>query len=179
MKTGLLGMGSILMQDDAFGPFAIQTMAARYEFPEEVRVEDLGTPGLHLAPLMEDLEAVIIVDTVKLDGDVGEVHEYRRESLMTLPAGPRTSPHDPGLHETLLTLDMLGHSPQEFLLVGVIPGLVKAGTGLSGEIRAAYPRVERAVLDELERLGHRVERRQPEGVPDLWWLRSAKEGEER
>lgn len=175
MKTGLLGMGSVLMQDDAFGPFAVRTLAARYEFPPEVRVEDLGTPGLHLAPLMEDLEAVIIVDTVKVDGSVGDVHLYRRDSLMRLPAGPRTSPHDPGLHETLLTLDMLGRSPREFLLVGAVPGTVRAGTAISDELRAAYPRVEAAVLDELSRLGHRVKRRDAVIEPDLWWLRQSPE----
>ena len=179
MKTGLLGMGSVLMRDDAFGPYAVRRMVARYEFPEEVRVEDLGTPGLHLAPMMEDLEAAIVIDTVKVDGNPGDVHLYRRDSLMRLPAGPRTSPHDPGLHETLLTLDMLERCPSQFLLVGDVPGEVRAGTEISEDLRAAYPGVEEEVLAELGRLGHRVVLRETEQQPDLWWLRESVEDDGR
>ncbi|NNC40835.1 MAG: hydrogenase maturation protease, partial [Acidimicrobiia bacterium] len=113
--AGVLGMGSVLMQDDGFGPYALQMLLARHTFPQGVRVEDLGTPGLHLAPLMEDLDSVIIIDTVKGDREPGTVQTYRRDQLMKLPAGPRASPHDPGLHETLLTLDMAGRCPTEFL----------------------------------------------------------------
>ena len=170
MRVGLLGMGSVLMRDDAFGPYAVRRLLARWDFPEEMRVEDLGTPGLHLNPLLEDLDAAIIIDTIKVDGPVGEVRLYRREALMRLPAGPRTSPHDPGLHETLLTLEMAGNCPREFLLVGVVPGEVRAGTQISSELEAAYPEVEAVVLDELERFGYRIEKRQPEATPDLWWL---------
>ena len=83
---------------------------------------------------------MIVVDTVKVDGRVGDVHLYRRDSLMRLPAGPRTSPHDPGLHETLLTLDMLGRAPQEFLLVGAVPGEVRAGTEISQDLESAEER---------------------------------------
>lgn len=170
MKTGLLGMGSVLMRDDAFGPYALQVLLAKYAFPPQVRAQDLGTPGLHLAPLMEDLEAVIVLDTVKAEGVPGEVRLYRRDALMRLPAGPRTSPHDPGLHETLLTLEMADRCPREFLLVGVIPERVQAGTSISACMKAALPAVEGAVLDELSRLGHQVEKRVPEAQPDFWWL---------
>lgn len=170
-------MGSVLMQDDGFGPFAVRMLLARYDFPQEVMAEDLGTPGLHLTPVMESLEGVIIIDTVKAEGEVGDVRLYRRETLMRLPAGPRASPHDPGLHETLLMLDMAGRSPREFLLVGVIPGPVQAGTEISASVRTALPEVERVVLTELSRLGHKVTKRDPPAAPDLWWLGSTQEGE--
>jgi hydrogenase maturation protease len=137
-----------------------------------VDVVDAGTPGMDLAGLIADADAVIVVDTVTGDEAVGTVKTYDRQRLLSRPLQPRTNPHAPGLSETLLSLDILGLGPRDVLLVGVVPGAVEVGHALSPELEAAIPVVLGIVTDELDRLGVPLTPREDPGPPDLWWKRS-------
>jgi hydrogenase maturation protease len=171
--TAVLGLGNVLMGDDALGPWVVAHLLARWEFPPEVEVLDLGTPGLDLHPFVAGRDRVILVDVVRSDGPPGQLKLYPKEDLLRHAPGPRVSPHDPGVKEVLLTLDFAGSAPSEVLLVGVVPDSVAAGTGLSAPVKAAAALAEQAVLDELARLGHAVRRREPAAAPDLWWEAAA------
>ena len=63
-RIAVVGLGNVLMRDDALGPTAISLLVSRYDFAPGVAVEDLGTPGLDLHPHLDGLDVVIIVDTV-------------------------------------------------------------------------------------------------------------------
>ncbi|MBZ0268067.1 hydrogenase maturation protease, partial [bacterium] len=140
--TAILGLGNVLMGDDALGPWAIERLRARWRFPESVEVEDLGTPGLDLLPHLAGRQAVILVDTVRATGDPGDVRRYGLDEVLAHAPGPRVSPHDPGLKETLASLRFAGNAPEELTLIGVIPERVDNRMGLSDAVRAALPAVE-------------------------------------
>jgi hydrogenase maturation protease len=169
MKVAVLGLGNVLMRDDAFGPYVVRTLEARYAFPEEVTLQDLGTPGLDLHPFITGQDALIIVDTVKSDGLAGEIRTYRRDEILKHPPGLRVSPHDPGIKEALLSLEFAATGPGEVFLVGVIPGTVEAGVGLSPAVQGAVEGVMSEVVGELERLGRAGRPIDPPREPDLWW----------
>ncbi len=169
MNVGVFGLGSVLMSDDGVGPSVVHRLAAACDFPPGVELLDLGTPGPHLHPHFENRDAVILIDTVRADGEAGEVRLYRRHDLAA-GGGPRVGPHDPGLGEALATLEVLGQAP-EFLLIGVIPARLEAGTELSPEVERALPAIEGQVLAELERLGFEATPRAEPREPDLWWMR--------
>ncbi len=168
-RVAVLGLGNVLMGDDALGPYAIQALLSRYEFPPGVSVIDAGTPGLDLTPYILGVSALIVIDTVKSDAPPGTVRTYAKARLLENPPAPRLSPHDPGLKETLLLLEFRGDGPRDVLLVGVVPGRVEAGVGLSDPVRGALPEVERQVLDELRRLDVPPRAREVPAQPDLWW----------
>lgn len=168
-QSAVLGLGNVLMGDDALGPWVIQHLLAHYEFPPAVRVQDLGTPGLDLHPYLADCSHAILVDVVRSEGSPGELRRYDRDEILTHPPGPRVSPHDPGVKEALLALDFAEQGPGQVLLVGVLPDVVSGDVGLSPAVRQAVEPASRAVLEELERVGHRVERRAEPGRPDIWW----------
>ncbi len=169
MRIGIVGLGSVLMGDDALGPYAVKLLEAAYEFPPEVSVVDAGTPGPGLVDYLLGFEALIILDTVRSGGAPGELRLYRREEILHQPAGPRLSPHDPGLGEALVTAQLAGQAPREVLVIGVVPASVALRTALSPEVKAALPRVEAAVIEELARLGA-APRKRPEAVlPEIWW----------
>src|SRR6266508_490834 len=67
----VLGIGNVLMGDDGFGPYVVEALGARYEFPDNVSVIDVGTPGLDLAPFLIGADAIIVIDTVRSDGEAG------------------------------------------------------------------------------------------------------------
>lgn len=169
MRIAVLGLGNVLQGDDGAGATVVQRLAARYRFEPEIRLEDLGTPGLHLHPLLADLDAVILVDTVLAEDAPGTVRCYRSEDLTRQGASPRMSPHDPGLIETLERLELLDSAPEELCVVGVVPEKCDAGVELSAVVEAALPEAERKVVDELERLGVRTSKRRPPATANLWW----------
>lgn len=173
--VAILGLGNVLMGDDALGPWIIERLRARWRFPEQVEVEDLGTPGLDLLPHLAGRRSVILVDTVRADGSPGEVRTYGMEDILAHAPGPRVSPHDPGLRETLGSLRFAGNAPRTMRLVGVIPDRVEHGTGLSEAVRSALPVAERTVLLELARLGH-VASPRPDAEPARPWWEAASFG---
>jgi hydrogenase maturation protease len=170
-SVGVFGLGNVLMGDDALGPTVIAHLVAGYDFPAEVQVEDLGTPGLDLYPHLAERKALILVDVVKSKGEPGELRLYRTDEILRTGPEVRVSPHDPGVKEALLSLRFSDDEPEEILLVGVIPGKVDHEPGLTGPVQAAVPDVVEAVLQELSRLGHPATARIPGAEPDLWWER--------
>jgi len=172
-RIGLIGIGNVLMGDDALGPYAVKLIEARYELPPEVELRELGTPGADLANHLAGLDAVVVLDTVKLRGAPGEVHVLDKAALLAKRPLLPASPHEPGLREALFALEFHGGGPREVRLVGVIPGAVELEVGLSPAVRDALPAVLAAALAELAALGAPAHLRAMPGEPDLWWERRA------
>jgi hydrogenase maturation protease len=168
-RVGVIGLGNVLMGDDAFGPWVVQVLLAEYAFPDDVSVQDLGTPGLDLTPYVTDLEALVLVDAVRSKAAPGTVRLYRRDDLLKHAPQTRLSPHDPGVKEALLTAEFAGRGPREVLLVGAVPETTAMGVRLSPALRAAVPRAAAEVLRELERVGSPAVPRNVALPPDIWW----------
>jgi hydrogenase maturation protease len=166
---GVFGLGNVLMGDDALGPTVIAHLLAGFTFSDQVYVEDLGTPGLDLHPHLAERRFLILVDVVKSDGDPGSLRLYRKDEILRHAPGVRVSPHDPGVKEALLALQFAGDDAEDILLVGIIPGKVGHALGMTEAVRSAVPLAEAAVREELERLGHPAQPRDPRPEPDLWW----------
>jgi hydrogenase maturation protease len=168
-RVAVIGLGNVLMGDDAFGPWVVQTLLAGQSFPADVSVLDLGTPGLDLLPHVTDVEALVLVDTVRADAPPGSIRLYRRDELLLHPPPARLSPHDPGVKEALLTAEFEGRGPRDVLLVGAVPADTAMGVRLSPPLREAVPLAVEAVLAELRRLGCPGRPRDIPGRPDIWW----------
>ena len=168
-RVGVLGLGNVLMGDDAFGPWVIQVLLAEYDFAPDVTVEDLGTPGLDLIPYVSDLRALVLVDTVRAEAAPGSLRLYRRHELLRHAPQVRLTPHDPGVKEALLSAEFAGGGPSEVLLVGAVPMSTSMGVRLSPALRNAVPLAAGEVLRELERLGRPARRRAAARAPDIWW----------
>lgn len=169
MDIRILGLGNVLMGDDGFGPYVVEALNAAYEFPDNVTVIDVGTPGLDLAPFLSGADAVIVIDTVRSDGAAGTQRLYGRKALLAHAPPQRLGPHDPGLKQTLLTLEFAGCGPQDVLLVGVIPETTVPCARLSEVVKKAVPAAVQAVVDEVERLGQRANPRTNPDPVSPWW----------
>ena len=165
----ILGVGNVLCTDDGLGPYAIKALEAQFEFPEGVEVIDLGTPGLDLTPYLSDARMVIVLDTVKSEEPAGTLRLLRDGEIVAKPPPSRMSPHEPGLREALMATEFSDCSPEEILLIGVVPESTDGGTKLTEAVRFAVPQVVDAVMVELERLGRSPVRRDPPAELDLWW----------
>ena len=165
----ILGLGNVLMGDDAFGPSLIKLLEARYRFPDEVELIDGGTPGHDLPLYMEGWRTLIVVDAVKAAGAGGELRLVRGEEILDRSLPAVVSPHEPGLAEALLKLRFAGGLPGEVLVIGVIPLRIGTGMGLSTPVKNALPAAEAEVLRALGRLGVAVQERIPPLRPETWW----------
>ena len=177
METGaplvrVLGLGNVLMGDDALGPWVIHRLEATYVFPPEVEVVDVGTPGLDLVPYVAGPCGIILVDTVHAkDAAPGTVKLYDRDALVKFGPKPRLSPHDPGVTDAILAVEMAGEPPAFVTLVGVVPDSVKAGVGLTPPLQDAVARAADEIVVDLLARGFDVHRRATNAVsvPLPWW----------
>jgi hydrogenase maturation protease len=165
----ILGVGNVLCTDDGLGPYAIKALEAQFEFPAEVEVIDLGTPGLDFTPYLSDTRMVIVLDTVKSNEAPGTLKLLRDREIVAKPPPSRMSPHEPGLREALMATEFSDSSPEEILLIGVVPESTGQGTKLTEAVSSAVPAVVDAVRAELERLGCPPVPRDPPAELDLWW----------
>lgn len=170
-SVAVIGLGNILVGDDAFGPFAVRQFGALYDVDDAVRVLDLGTPGLDLAPHLEGVDALIVLDTVSADASPGSIRTYHKDDLLAKPPPQRTNPHQPGVKETILTLELEGEAPEDVLLIGVVPENVATGVGMTAVVRDAVSAALDRLAKELDRLGHAAVRREVPRDPDIWWER--------
>jgi len=172
-KVRILGLGNVLMGDDALGPWVIEELLAKWEFPKDVSVIDVGTPGLDLIPYLADADTILMVDTVKADAPAGWVRVYSRDELLARPPQPRVSPHDPGVADALFTLSFAGSAPRDLVLVGVVPEVVAKGVGLSASVQAAVERAALEVVERLNDLGLPPRRKAAPQPTSPWWEQPA------
>jgi hydrogenase maturation protease len=169
VKTALIGgIGNVLLGDDGVGPYTVRVLESRYTF-NEVEIADLGTPALDLTHRIVGLDTLILVDSVASDNPPGTVLLYRKSDITRSQPPQRLDPHSPALSECLMTAEMLGSSPENVLLVGIVGEYYEPGRPLS---RAVYPSVEKVIqviLQELKRLGFHARKKPYPDDPGIWW----------
>jgi hydrogenase maturation protease len=172
-RIGVLGIGNVLMGDDGVGPFTVKMLEARYKFPKQVELQDVGTPGLGITSVFSEYDAVILIDAVNAKKNPGEVKVYRKDELVLVPVKQRISPHDPALVEALLFAELSGKCPKEVLLVGVVPETCELRCGLSAAVQAGVEAAIGVVLVELEQLGAPAKLKARPDAPRIWWEQEA------
>jgi hydrogenase maturation protease len=139
------GIGNIFLGDDAFGCEVTQRILRR-GLPDYVRVEDFGIRGFDLAyALMEDYEAVILVDATPRGQQPGTVYTLELDLSALDDTGPVemiVETHGMNPMKVLAMVKALGGEPKRILLVGCEPEQSAANEqeermGLSEPVEAA------------------------------------------
>ena len=159
MKTTLvLGLGNILLADEGVGVRVVERLQELYIFPEETQVMDGGTLGLDLLPYVEDTDRLLVVDAVDMRTEPGTLVRIANEEVPTF-LSIKVSPHQMGLADILSAARLLGHFPEDLVLWGVQPGVIKATLELSPPIAAQVDILADKVLADLSRWGIEPTRR--------------------
>jgi hydrogenase maturation protease len=165
------GLGNVLMSDDAIGPFCTQHLLANYEFPANVEVSDLGTPGLGLALHLSSADVVVAIDALR-GVEPGTVHVFDRAALLTGCRDTRLDTHAPALEESILIAHLAGERPLDVTLIGLGGASFDYGTTLSPAVRAGIAALGDRVLAELTDYGVAWRHRERVTRPDIWWEES-------
>ena len=173
-RISVIGLGNVLMGDDAFGPYVAQLLAGWYEFPEDVEVVEIGTQGVDLTPWVRGTDALIVVSSVHHGGAPGELRTLARDEVMDreLPArvpSLRNSPHEPAIRNLVLTLEFTGGAPRDVWVVGPMVDSVELIGRLTDRVQEALPGAVDEVLAILRSLGLTPTPREPRPAVKPWW----------
>jgi hydrogenase maturation protease len=150
-KTVVLALGNLIRSDDAIGLFALRHLEEDPRLPLRVSLVEGGTKGLELVPYICDASRLLVLDAVDVGATPGTVFRIAGEDLRSLPGSGNA--HGLALADILNALRMMGHQPQEIVLLGVQPWITELGTVLSTRLQKALPVLVEAAVTELCRWG--------------------------
>lgn len=131
-KIIVLGLGNILNRDEGAGVYALKELEKI--IPEsckrEIDLIDGGVLGLDLLPYVEQATHLLILDVTDFKGEAGEIKEFPTEEIPTFFTG-KISWHQLGFQEVLEVARVRGHFPEKIHLIGIQPGDLNPGIGLS------------------------------------------------
>jgi hydrogenase maturation protease len=170
MKTiKVCGVGSVLLGDDAVGPYAARWIASNYEFGTGVEVEDLGTPGLDLIAYMTGMDVLILIDSVDNHEPAGTVTVYDKALITRHRPAVRLDPHSPCITESIFVAELAGDGPEEVYLIGVTGEEFEVGSPLSEPVQNAIPLLMEKVLEIVVQHGGSFRKREVPLDADIWW----------
>jgi len=164
----VLGVGNLLWADEGFGVRCVEALGAGWELPPDVEVMDGGTLGLALVPELLDASHVLLFDAVAHRGEPGSLIVARDDEIPALMGGNKMSLHQVGMNDILASLELLGHKPECFTVVGIKPvQLADYGGSLTDAVKAQVPVALRLGIEELRRWGVEVRERSGGPAPDV------------
>ena len=150
----VLGLGNLLLSDDAAGLHLEAALLAERGASDKVEFVDGGTQGLALLHYLAKRRAILVLDAVGLGAEPGSVHVLRGPAIDGLRMRRSTTAHEGNALELLATARLLGDVAEEIVVVGVEPARIATGIGLSPQVEAALPAAmgrARAVLESMLR----------------------------
>ncbi len=168
-KIRICGVGSVLLGDDAVGPYMARWIAANYEFGESVEVEDLGTPGLDLIAYMTGIDVLILIDSVDNREPAGTVTVYDKMAITRHRPAVRLDPHSPCITESIFIAELAGDGPEDVYLIGITGEQLEVGAPLSDAVRNAIPEAVDKILEYVTAHGGSYRKREVPMDSEIWW----------
>lgn len=147
-KTLVIGIGNPLQSDDGLGACAAQMLAGE-KLPDDVQIEELGTPGWGLVNFLQGWQRVILIDAVCMGEEPGTWRRLEENEIQLIANDQVSSLHEPGLAESLSLARTLGLMPNEIILYGIEPACIQPGVELSPAVRQAITPLVKHILGEL------------------------------
>ncbi|HEL3720766.1 TPA: HyaD/HybD family hydrogenase maturation endopeptidase [Escherichia coli] len=153
MRILVLGVGNILLTDEAIGVRIVEALEQRYILPDYVEILDGGTAGMELLGDMANRDHLIIADAIVSKKNApGTMMILRDEEVPALFTN-KISPHQLGLADVFSALRFTGEFPKKLTLVGVIPESLEPHIGLTPTVEAMIEPALEQVLAALRESG--------------------------
>ena len=141
----MLGVGNLLWADEGFGVRCVEALEAAWEFPAQRRDRRRRHAGPGPGSVLQQAERVILFDAVDYGGEPGSLIVARDAEVPRFMTKGKMSLHQAGMNDVLACLEMLGHVPAAFTLIGLQPvELEDYGGSLTEPVRRQVPRALRA-----------------------------------
>ncbi len=152
----ILGLGNILLKDEGIGAHVAQRLE-KLALPYNIEVIDGGTAGLDVLLSQEGLGKLVVIDAMKAGGKPGTIYKGRfkgrgKNKLNEIFGQARESKislHQVGLIDALTAAEKMNCGPEEIVIIGIEPGEVDCGLGLTKELKHRVPEIVNTVLEEI------------------------------
>ena len=142
----LLGIGNRLRGDDAVGSLLIERLQGRVDIP---MIDAGDVPENYLGPIEEaGADLVLIVDAAEIGGNIGDVALFDIEQVQ----GKSVSTHTANLG--LLFKVMPPDNRPKVIVLGIQPGNIEFGQGLSDLVRATMESLTEMLVASLNERTH-------------------------
>ena len=149
-RVCVIGLGNMLLRDDAIGLHVTETIKESYRFEPEIDLLDGGTAGLDLLPVIEGYEKVLFVDAVDAGEPPGAIVVIEGDAIPSFLAA-QASVHHLGLSDLLFAARMAERLPAEVCLVGIQPESIRMGVGMTAILRRRLRFLVTTVLERLRK----------------------------
>jgi hydrogenase maturation protease len=132
----VLGLGNAPSGDEGLGTILLDELAKQYRYAGGfVEFVNGGTKGLDLLGQIAGRQAIVVLDAVATGSRPGTVSVLEGSEVLRYATGDAAAVHPGDAHELLATAAFLGDLPEHFYVVGVQPGDVHQGDGLSRPVQ--------------------------------------------
>jgi hydrogenase maturation protease len=145
----------MLGADDGVGLAALERLRDHYRFPPDVRLEDGGTWGLNLLPLIEEAGRLLLVDAINTGAAPGTLLVLERDRL-PMYLSQKVSPHQIDLREVLALAEFRGTLPADTVAIGLQPERIEMSTEISPAVAGRVGDLAAAVVDRLRAWGYDI-----------------------
>lgn len=138
--TLILGLGNVLMTDEAVGAEVAGRLAAQFELDDSVLCLDGGTLSFTLATPIGECRRLIVVDAAAMGEPPGTVRLFEGESMDQRLRNNAKTVHEVSLADLMDMARLTDSLPAWRALVGIEPARIDWGEHLTPEVEAAVPR---------------------------------------
>ena len=149
-RLTVLGVGNILMQDDAVGVRLMEALRDGRCWGDDVEFIDGGAGGLNLLGVIERASRLVVLDAADMHQPPGTVQVVSIEQVVDDGSPGRLSLHEVPLVETLRLCRQFLRCPPT-VIFAIQPGAVGHGRGLGPPLQAAMPELTRQAAELVRR----------------------------
>ncbi len=161
MRTAVVGVGTIIFQDEGVGVFAQKYIDENYSFIDDVTMVDGGVLGFQLMTYYQEYDKVLILDTITIEDEVGSIYNLPAEELLGLGSYKQTA-HEVEVAEMLEICSLL-EKMADVNIIGIVPKDIQAvNVGLTDELKEKFLVFVQTALNELEKSGIRFNKNDKE-----------------
>lgn len=149
--TLILGLGNILLTDEAVGAVVLQALEPIAAADPEVRLYDGGTLSFTLAGPIGDAARLIVVDAATMGDPPGTLRLFEGEAMDQQLSKHAKSVHEVSLADLFDIARLTDTLPGQRALIGIEPQQVDWGDQLTPAVAAAVPKVVEQIQELLQR----------------------------
>jgi hydrogenase maturation protease len=150
-KTLILGLGNVLMADEAVGPVVVRRLECEADPSAPLLFLDGGTLSFTLAVPIGDCPRLIVVDAAAMGDPPGSVRVFEGEEMDRQLSRHAKSVHEVSLSDLMDIARLTDSLPPRRALIGIEPALVDWGDALTPAVEAAVPLAMARVRELLAR----------------------------
>ena len=155
MRAVVLGVGNIILSDEAAGVRAVEALERGWLLPQNVMAIDGGTSGMEMIEELSNLDFLIVLDVVKTGAAPGTVVRIAGEEIPVF-FRKKLSPHQIALPDVLASLELLDAMPKEIVVLGVEFISLELGLDMTPTVAEQVPVLAAMAAEELAARGYAV-----------------------